>query len=158
MLVGHACSSVSDATAAGSNSMLCEVSHVIIHQVSWSGRTLLTKVVYLTSLLDRNIAEEFSRLVNKSRLFVSQTCLGQLLLSRSSINIGFLFSCWIWTHGTPHSKSEESSEGEQSDHEQRGIRGQVIGERTCSLTPVKVPGTFFVQTWDLISQATIECC
>ena len=58
----------------------------------------------------------------------------------------------------PHSKSEEPSQGEQSDHEQRGIRGQVIGERTCSLTPVKVPGKFFVRHEIYkMNQATIEC-
>ena len=58
--------------------VLCQVSHVI-HQSShveiW--KSLLTQVAFLTSLLDRNIAEEFSRLVNniKHRLFVFQTCL-----------------------------------------------------------------------------------
>ena len=58
----------------------------------------------------------------------------------------------------PHSKSEEPSQGEQSDHEQRGIRGQVIGERTWSLTPVKVPGKFFVRHEIYkMNQATIEC-
>ena len=90
----------------------------------------MTKVVFLTSLIDCKIAEEFSRLVNKSRLFVSQSCLGQVLLSRG-ISIGLFALLLTMAHGTGCTcKSEEPSEGEQSDHEPGGIRSQVIGERS----------------------------
>ncbi len=101
MLVGHACSFVSDAAAWSNN---CVVSGESCHssiKSCWNMEKpadpgCVSHVIAWPQHC-RRVLEACQQY--QTQAFCLSDLLGQFLLSRGSISIGFSFSCWLWAHG-----------------------------------------------------------